>query len=186
MKSEINSSKKSHSRCLSQPHLLNVKMALSVYFDGAMAFRFVVAFGSCCKGNDIFTPCLPKWIRLCIETCNVWARASAPQGLRAWSSRVKAGALILQPWLLQGKSHHCPLQCHPHICSMLSFINVPDLMFTAYPCLIEVNFFVVVWQIELSKSRLAMSTYNHLTVLCTRPGATIRSHHPRLLLIPLE
>lgn len=161
-------------------------MALSIYFDGAMAFRFVVAFGSHCKGNDIFTLYLPKWIRLCIETCNVWARASAPQGLRACSSRVKAGALIPQSWLLQGKSHHCSLQRHPHICSMLSLINVLDLMFTAYLCLTEIHFLIVVPQIELSKSRLAISTYDHLTVLCTRPGATICSHHPLLLLIPLK
>lgn len=120
---------KSHSQCHSQLHTINVKMALSIYFDGAMAFRFVVAFGSHCKGNDIFTPCLPKWIRLCIETHNVWARASASQGLRACSSRVKAAAAIPQTWLLQGQSHGCSLQCHPQVCSMLSPMRDLDLMF---------------------------------------------------------
>lgn len=122
---------KSHSQCHSQLHILDVKMALSVYFDGAMAFRFVVAFGSCCKGNDICTPCLPKWIRLCIETHMVRARASAPQGLRACSSmaRAAAAASIPQRWFLRGQPHGCSLQCHPHICSSLSLVGAQDLMF---------------------------------------------------------
>lgn len=92
-------------------------MALRVYFDGAMAFRFVVAFGSHCKGNDIFTPCLPKWIRLRIETHNVWVRASASQGLRACSSRLKAAAAagIPQPWLLQGQSGLLPAMPPTHL-----------------------------------------------------------------------